>query len=157
MQERLSSATILISLALCANSALSATETTNLRFRVLDNPSFERLTVKHPPSVPHQSMLTCERAPWFGAPIPNFSNLEQYMPSHRSMAITHLRFPGMPKHPIYRNRPTSINTNNFVGRINGPSPTPYLESVDRFVLLLKERLKLIESTGGTVSCNGVTS
>jgi hypothetical protein len=158
MRAQLLSAATLISLGLLANSALAAAETTDSRFRVLANASFERLTVKHSvPSVPHQLAPTCERSRWFGARILNFSNIEKYIPSHRSMDITHLKFFGEPKHPISRNRSTSTNASNFVGRVNGPSPTPYLDSVDRFVSLLKQRFKLIESTDGAVRCNQVIS
>jgi hypothetical protein len=158
MREQLLSAVILISLGLCANSPLAAAETTNLRFRVLANPSFKRPTVKHSvPSVPHQSTPTCERGRWSGTRILNFSNIEKYIPSHRSMDITHLKVFGEPKHPISRNRSTFTNASDFVSRVNGPSPTPYLESVDRFVSLLKQRFKLIESTDRAARCNQVIS
>jgi hypothetical protein len=144
MRKQLLSTVILISLGLCANSALSATETTDFPFSVLANPSFEQLTAKHSvPSVLHQSTPTCERGRWLGTRILNFGNIERYIPNHRSMDITHLKFE--------RNRSTSTSTSNFVGRVNGPSPTPYLESIDRFVSLLKQRMD------GVVRCNQVTS
>lgn len=156
--RQLLSAVILISLGLSTDGALAAAETTNLRFRVLANPSFERLTVKHSvPSAPHQSTPTCVRGRWFGTRTLDFSNIEKYIPSHRLMDIAHLEFFGEPKHSIYRNRSTSTNASNFAGRVNGPSLTPYLESVDRFVSLLKQRLTLIESTDGAVRCNQVIS
>lgn len=155
MREQLLSAAILISLGLCANSA-SATDTANSCFRVLANPHFQLLTVKHSlSSVPHQSTLTSKPDHWFGVRILNFSNIGKYIPAHKPMDIAHLKLLNEPKRPIYRHRSSSANVNNLTGRVNGPSPTPYLESIDRFVSLFKQRFKAIESTGDTVRCHRV--
>lgn len=89
--------------------------------------------------------------------MPNLGNIEKYIPDHRSMHVTPLKFLDETKHTISRNRSVTAKANTFVGSANGPSPTPYLESVDHFISLLKQRFKLIESTDGAVRCDQVTS
>ncbi len=171
MRARILSTAILISLGLCANSALSATETDALEtalnldgisastshFKVLANPGFEKLIDKRSaPATPRQRTPTCGRGRWFLTRMPNLGNVEKYIPNHKSMHVTRLKFFDESKHPIYRNRSVTAKASNFVSPVNGPSPTPYLESVDRFVSLLKQRFKLIESTDGVVGCNPIT-
>jgi hypothetical protein len=157
MRERLLSAVILISLGLCANSALSATETNTLetalnldgtsvsssRFKVLASPDFDRLIAKRSvPATLQQRTPTCEHGRWFLTRMPNFGNIEKYIPNHKSMHVTRLKFFDESKHTIYRNRFVTAKASNFVNPVNSPSPTPYLESVGRFLELLEHRFEL---------------
>ncbi len=156
MRERLLSAVIL-SLGLCANSALSATETntpetalnldgtavSSSRFKVLASPDFDRLIDKRSaPATPRQRSPTCGRGRWFLTRMPNFGNIEKYIPNHKSMHVTRLKFFDESKHTIYINRPVTAKASNFVSPVNGPPPTPYLESVGRFLELLEHRFEL---------------
>lgn len=157
MRERLLSAVILISLGLCANSALSATETNTLetalnvdgtsvstsRFKVLASPDFDRLIDKRSaPATPRQRIPTCERGRSFLTRMPNFGDIKKYIPNHKSMHVTRLKFFDESKHTIYRNRSVTAKASNFVSPVNGPFPTPYLESVGRFLELLEHRFEL---------------